>query len=142
MTQVRVQGMARLQSELLALASDVKNAVEGVVMETAANLEADIKLRHRSGGRTGKTYFRGTVSHTASAPGEAPAVDVGDLLGSIYHEKVSKLSAVVGSRLEKSFYLEEGTTRIQPRPMWTPAAEAIVPSFRASMEAAIGRAVR
>lgn len=61
-------------------------------------------------------------SHTASAPGEAPATDTGTLAGSIYHEKTGKTQVTIGSRLKYARYLEFGTTKIRPRPAWQPAS--------------------
>lgn len=62
-------------------------------------------------------------THTASAPGEAPATDTGTLASSVYFESKTKMSATIGSRLAYAYYLEYGTKKIAPRPAWQPETE-------------------
>jgi len=59
-------------------------------------------------------------THTASAPGDAPATDTGGLISSMYFESKTKMSATIGSRLAYAYYLEYGTKKIAPRPVWQP----------------------
>ena len=59
-------------------------------------------------------------THTASAPGDAPASDTGGLITSLYFKQNTKLSATIGSRLAYAYYLEYGTVKIAPRPVWQP----------------------
>ena len=65
--------------------------------------------------------------HQASAPGEAPANDTGDLQKSIMSKMdsivPSKPAAVVWTDLKYGKYLEFGTEKIEPRPFITPAVE-------------------
>lgn len=71
-----------------------------------------------------KTRGPGRV-HKASAPGEPPAVNRGDLLRSIGFKITTvggRIIADCGSRLKGiPFWLEYGTKRIAPRPAWRPA---------------------
>jgi hypothetical protein len=62
-------------------------------------------------------------THTASAAGDAPAHDTGGLISSLYFKQNSKMSATIGSRLAYAYYLEYGTTKIAPRPVWQPETE-------------------
>jgi hypothetical protein len=70
----------------------------------------------------GATYYR------ASAPGEPPAVRLGDLRTD-YKAKVtgqgSKAVGLVGSRLDYSVYLEKGTSDMHPRPHLKPSFQAM-----------------
>lgn len=81
-----------------------------------------------SGNRSGRTYtVPGTgVQYTASAPGEAPAVRLGDLRRSI-DTKVergdTKIEGYVGTDLDYGLYLERGTLHILPRPWLAPTFE-------------------
>lgn len=65
--------------------------------------------------------------HQASAPGEPPANDTGDLQKSIMSKMdsivPSKPAAVVWTDLKYGKYLEFGTEKIEPRPFMTPALE-------------------
>lgn len=86
------------------------------------------------GDAAAKRTFR---SHQASAPGEAPAVMYGRLRQSIVSD-IQRLfpsvwEAVVGTSIkpeagqDRSYpqILEEGSTNIEPRPMWRPALEQL-----------------
>lgn len=164
---ITVDGDKELAAALKSMSRELTAEVDAVVMRTAADLEADVKLRHQQSARGGAMYFRiydektgytniyagdsegyvtsikGRTSlsetHKSSAPGEAPAPDTGGLLTSIYHERNGPLSATAGSRLAYSMYLEFGTTQMSARPMWRPAAEAMAPEFRLEVENVVRR---
>jgi phage gpG-like protein len=138
---VDLQGADKLVSQIERAAGALDGVIGDVVMETAADLEADVKLRHQQGPHSGKLYQRGGVVHQASGPGESPAPDTGTLMGSIFHEQDGPRAAIVGSRLAYALYLEYGTTKMRPRPMWTPAAEQIRPVFLKRMAAAVDGAL-
>jgi hypothetical protein len=74
----------------------------------------------------------GATYYTASAPGEAPAVRLGDLRTD-YKAKVEGkgMNAVglVGSHLDYSVYLEKGTSEIYPRPHLLPAMQKMKPKI-------------
>ena len=72
------------------------------------------------GSPTGRVYGR----HRASAPGQPPASDTGDLAGHIFAETGSKgrqRFVDVGTTKAHGLYLELGTDRIEPRPWLQPA---------------------
>lgn len=61
------------------------------------------------GARTGNVYRRGTGrTHTASAPGEFPKTDTGELVSNITVEKETRTSVTVGSRIQapQGYWLE------------------------------------
>ena len=89
----------------------------------------------RKEGPSGLPYKRGKRIHIASAPGEAPAVDTGELARSILFE-VNELELEIGSAggAPYSEFLEFGTTKsdgglapgnqlMAPRPFLIPAVE-------------------
>lgn len=76
---------------------------------------------------TGRVYQRGNVTHIASAPGQPPATDTGQLAASIGEElrrDEQGLVERIGSNLDKALYLELGTRTIAPRPFLRPALDA------------------
>ncbi|QDP54147.1 MAG: hypothetical protein GOVbin4685_7 [Prokaryotic dsDNA virus sp.] len=139
---IKLEGEKALQVALDDLSDDIQQAVSNVVLETAAEIEAGVKLRMQQGPATGRTYKRRSVVHRASAPGEPPAPDTGVLLGSIYHERAGQFSAVVGSRLAYAAFLEWGTFKMAPRPAWTPEVESAKQPFYADIERAIAGEIR
>lgn len=96
--------------------------------ETAEEIVVEVKrLMHIPG--KGRIYIHGGISHQASAPGQAPAADTGDLRASVTKRKIDDLTWVAESDNENAANLEYGTHTIAPRPAWTPAAEKAKPSL-------------
>jgi hypothetical protein len=147
---MRLTATLQLTSPILTQPDALKVALAKVVAETAFDIERDIKeqmaepkhgrtyrrgvigkrpskgtralgLRERTTKRGGRIAIAGFTFHRASAPGEAPAIDQGQLVGSI-NTQVIELHATVGTPLQKAVWLEEGTLRIAPRPSFAPAA--------------------
>ena len=90
------------------------------VTSASIHLQNQVK-KTLTGSRSGKQYKIPHTSrkYTASKPGEAPAVRIGDLLNSIKYNikrSQSEVIGVVGSDLKKSIWLENGTSNMQARP--------------------------
>lgn len=92
--------------------------VRAATLEAKRILQVDILSSDPP--RTGKDYARGkTKFHRASAPGEAPAPDTGQLRALTSTEFARNGSAAVGkvvNNLDKAAKLELGTEKIAPRP--------------------------
>ena len=79
------------------------------------------------------------IKHQASAPGDPPAVDSGNLRGSITFERVTRAVGAdltgtaprlttgrrVGTNVEYAADLEDGTPHIKPRPFGEPAIRKV-----------------
>ena len=139
---ITLEGHKALLAALEDMSEEIELAVSEVVQETAAGIEAGVKLRMQQSPATGRTYKRRGVAHRASARGEAPAPDTGALMGSVYHEMTGKLSAVAGSRLAYSAFLEFRTFKMAPRPAWVPETEQARNEFTRDIAAAIARATQ
>ena len=90
-----------------------------------------------------RIYKRRTVTHQASAPGEAPASDTGRLVNSInsYMDTIEDDSAfVVAGRgtVKYARALEFGTTKMAARPFMFPALE----KSKAWIQERLAKAVR
>lgn len=84
-----------------------------------------------AGNKSGRTYTRGGVTHTASAAGEYPASDTGFLASNIHVTvKPDRLSGAVESRANYSEFLEFGTSKMAARPFLQPSAEQVRPKIR------------
>lgn len=84
--------------------------------------------------KTGRVYVRRGISHQASAPGEPPASDTGNLVQNItVMIDAEHFSAVVNSGAEYADALEFGTLKTEPRPYMRVALE----NKRAEVEAAV-----
>lgn len=91
-----------------------------------AGREHVIYLRRKitTGSRSGRIYsFRGG-QHQASAPGEFPANRTGNLAKSSDYVTRGHTELEVGESAEYARYLEDGTSRMDPRPHLEPTALA------------------
>ena len=134
---IKVEGLEELKLDLSRFTDKMSDDVAEVVQETAAGIEAGVKLRMQQGPHTGRTYKRRTVAHRASAPGEAPAPDTGALMDSIYHQRTGKYSGVAGSRMAYSAHLEFGTFKMAPRPAWRPELKDASKDFNTALDAVL-----
>lgn len=76
--------------------------------------------------------------HRASAPGEAPATDIGNLVNSGYAKRARRGLWHVGFHAKYARGLEFGTPKILPRPFLRPAVERFREAFLAAMRQVLG----
>lgn len=101
-----------------------------VVEETLDDIDTTVQTGMAAGGR-GRIYVRRGRTHQASAPGDMPARDLGNLAGSLQKE-ISRREhkGYYYTTVEYAPYLEFGTSRgIAPRPFMAPAAEQARAAF-------------
>lgn len=163
---MRLKATLHLNSPALLHPELLRSALERVVQETAHEVERDVKVQMRQP-KHGRTYARGALTrraskttrglglrerttakgnrlaivgyklHRASAPGESPASDLGELIASLIVSGRG-LKWTVGSPLEKAALLEGGTLRIAARPAFGPAAERAQGALRVKVDTAVG----
>lgn len=142
---LQVEGFNELSKALKLVGDKLEDGFRDVVGITADQVLADAVKSIQKGNKTGSVYDyisdgEGTVierdgkfmmfinkgmtnrTHRASAPGEAPASDTGELAGSITAIKRG-LYAFVGTPKLYGGYLEFGTRKIAERPFMRPARE-------------------
>ena len=146
MTRVtlELQGGEQLAAALRAYGAAAEKHVGDAVNATGLELRGEIVKAYQRGPATGITYekYNPRRTHTASAPGEAPATDTGRLASSVNYKREGPMSATVGSNIVYAAMLEFGTSRIAPRPASVPATEAMRPKFRQRLETALARAAK
>lgn len=138
---IKLEGSDQLLSELRALGEKANAERDKAVKATAIEVRGDIIRRYQKGPATGRTYTRGNVSHTASAPGEAPATDTGRLASATEY-RITGDRAEVSNSVAYGPMLEFGTQKIAPRPAWRPSAIKAGPKFRARLETALARVMQ
>ena len=117
-------------------AADMAPAARRIVQTTIRRIEARAK-NSLSGPRSGRLYQRGAtgnIVHQASAPGEAPATDIGNLANSIGARMLGQTEGEVTVGAEYAAVLELGGRRIAPRPFFAPAVKAEWPDFLSAMK--------
>lgn len=116
----------------------IRPAVSQVVRKTALDVETEVKTEMR-GPKAGRLYRRGSGTHQASAPGQAPAVDFGQLINSIQVQHVTDLTSTVGTNVEYAMPLEFGSARAAARPVWVPVIERMRRPFIEALTAVLRR---
>lgn len=125
----------------------VRQEVSAAIDRTCKAIEASAKRRVQDPPKTGRVYTRYGPKrlHQASAPGESPATDLGDLVKSITSRMESEMLGVVSVDAEHGIVMELGTVktdRIAPRPFLGPAVEEERPTFQREVAEAIQRGSR
>ena len=124
--EIKIDGLEALKAKLNAMPGEVEKAVQDGLMAVALIARADAVRRVQRGPKTGRVYQKTNPkrTHQASAPGEAPATDLGALAGSILAEPVpDQLAANLVARMPYAVHLEYGTVRMAARPFMRPAAD-------------------
>jgi HK97 gp10 family phage protein len=116
---IRVQADARLRRNLERLAGDQRRQAQRNGIEAGLRvIETNVKTS-MTGDKGGVVYGR----HQASAPGEAPAIDTGNLFNSFELGDVTPTLGSLGTNAEYAEPLEYGTSRMEPRPFLRPAVD-------------------
>lgn len=112
----------KIGKKLMGVVKEIPNPITQELAIGASNIRNTIITSMQRDKKTGKKYRRGKKEHQASAPGEAPAVDYGELLRSIMFD-VREMEVEVGNEAGAPYgkFLEEGTKHIEPRPWLEPA---------------------
>lgn len=122
---VKVEGLDRIQNALPAVQKSIESELAKALFASAKHVEAEAKRSITAGGKTGRVYKRRTVTHQASAAGEAPASDTGRLVNSINSYLNGLTSFVIAGRgiVNYATHLEFGTRKMAARPFMFPALE-------------------
>lgn len=117
----------------------ISGAVKPLIATYGQLLRRDIIRSMVEEPKTGRIYTRpGGRLHQASAPGEAPARDTGKLIDSMkVRMSDAGWTAVVGASAPYARYLEQGTSRMLPRPAWEPARQRIEKPFIMALRRAL-----
>lgn len=127
------------RNETPELMQKLDAAIGRFVRKGAAYIEGELKSSMAQA-KTGRSYKRGKDKvHIASAPGESPAVDSGNLTGSIQQVFPSTLEAKIGTNVEYAVLLESGTTRMAARPLWEATAKESLPTLEKMLQDEIGK---
>lgn len=119
---------------LPGLSASIPGKVSQAVRKAGLDVQANAQTS-MAGGKSGKTYKRpGGKTHQASAPGETPAVDSGDLAGSFETEMDGQLTSVVRVTSDHAAVQELGGKKQAARPYLRPALEKVKPTLVDAIE--------
>lgn len=104
------------------ISAGVRNAIMRGLLITANDIRDSAVDSIVSGVKSGLVYNRRGTLHVASAPGEPPAADIGNLHNSItVRPHPQTLTVHVNAGAKYAAALEYGTVRMEPRPYLRPA---------------------
>jgi len=127
-----------VRKSTLSVERRAKVAIQtGAKTGTVYRVQSGFK-RSSSGGSV--QYVRSYKSHQASAPGEAPATDTGNLVNSISNRHVKLWEGEVRVSADYSYVLEFGGVHMAPRPFMAPAVADEFPEFVGACNSAMRQA--
>lgn len=122
---VKVKVIDKRQQAVRQIAENYEKHLASVVFQSATFCRNEAVTNIAQGVKTGKTYKRGNIIHTASAAGEYPATDTGELIeGITIKMDAGNMGASVESNAPYSAALEFGTRFMAARPFLQPSLEA------------------
>lgn len=147
----KTSNLKRFNGKLKTLAARMKSSPLGIAVETrrvlaigGTKMHADIVRSMKNTPRGDKRYRRGKKHHVSSRPGNPPAIDTGNLVGSIRYD-VEGMGLRIGAGINKPpypKYLEKGTSRMAARPWLKPAVDRGTPGIIADLTRVIPDDVR
>ena len=139
-----VRGADQLMKQLRQLPIDARVGIGRALAVSVMDLDRYAKEKLQGGGRSGRTYARGKRGvHQASAPGEFPKSDYGQLVKSLFFRVgADKLTAYFGTKLAYGKHLELGTSRMAARPWMRPTLKANTDAITARIRAAVNEALK
>ena len=123
--KINVKNLDKVLSQLSRLNKELEKPFQEVVKGGGQLIRAEAVKSIQSGGKSGIVYekYNPRRSHRASAPGQAPASDTGNLVSKIRVKQKDKNTTQVESGADYSAFLEYGTSKMLPRPFLFPAFE-------------------
>ena len=121
---IKVSGLEKALEVLRKAETELQEPIKDTLRGVAQLIRGEAIKSIQSGSKTGRTYkrYNPTRTHRASAPGEAPASDTGNLVSNIMVQEKGD-SIEVQSNAEYSKFLEYGTSKMEARPFLFPAYE-------------------
>ena len=123
--QLKVTNLKKVLSQLNRLGKDMEQPFQEVVKGGAQLIRGEAIKSIQSGAKSGVMYqkYNPRREHRASAPGQAPASDTGNLVSKIIVKQKSSDVTNVESNANYSAFLEYGTSKMEARPFMFPAFE-------------------
>lgn len=123
--------------------SEMTKSVLKQLVKSANQVRNEMIKSMRDTPKTGRAYKRGSKVHIASSPGNPPAIDTVELLRSIVVDVKSEgieVGALIGAPYAP--FLEEGTSRMEPRPFLIPALDKLTPQINNDLLKAISESTK
>ena len=122
---LKVKNLKKVLSQLNRLQKDMEVPFQEIVKGGGQLIRGEAIKSIQTGSKSGVMYqmYNPRREHRASAPGQAPASDTGNLVSKIIVKQKTKNITNVESNANYSAYLEYGTSKMEARPFMLPAFE-------------------
>jgi len=122
---IQVKGFKKVMASLKNLEQDLEKPFREVIAGGAQLIRGEAIKSIQSGPKSGRIYekYNPRRTHKASAPGQAPASDTGNLVRNIVVKQENPDLVKVESNAIYSSFLEFGTSKMLARPFLFPATE-------------------
>tara|TARA_R110000850_G_scaffold266462_1_gene396795 strand:+ start:30 stop:479 length:450 start_codon:yes stop_codon:yes gene_type:complete len=137
----RVTNLKKVLSQLENLDKQLEPDFQEIVKGGAQLIRGEAIKSIQTGAKSGVVYqmYNPRREHRASAPGQAPASDTGNLVSKIIVKQKTRNITNVESNANYSAFLEYGTSKMEARPFMLPAFEK---SKKPILDATFTRVVR
>ena len=121
----KVSNLKKVLSQMDKLEKDMEIPFQEIVKGGGQLIRTEAIKSIQTGSKSGVLYqmYNPRREHRASAPGQSPASDTGNLVSKIIVRQKSQDVTSVESNANYSAFLEYGTSKMQPRPFMLPAFE-------------------
>ena len=138
---IQVKGFKKVMASLKNLEQDLEKPFREVIVGGAQLIRGEAIKSIQSGPKSGRIYekYNPRRTHRASAPGQAPASDTGNLVRNIVVKQENPDLVKVESNALYSSFLEFGTSKMLARPFLFPATERSRPKI---VQAVFNRVVK
>tara|TARA_R100001086_G_C11723055_1_gene227453 strand:+ start:82 stop:531 length:450 start_codon:yes stop_codon:yes gene_type:complete len=138
---IQVKGLKEAMKALDKLEKNLEQPFREVIAGSAQLIRGEAVKSIQTGPKTGRIYERYNPrrTHQASAPGQAPASDTGNLASQIMVKQIDPDNYEVQSNAFYSPFLEFGTSKMLARPFLFPATERSRPKI---IQAVFNRVVK
>jgi len=120
-----VKNLKKVMGQLKQLNKQLEPDFQEIVKGGGQLIRGEAVKSIQQGSKSGIVYekYNPRRTHRASAPGQAPASDTGNLVSKIMVQQKDKNHVEVQSNADYSAFLEYGTSKMEPRPFMLPAFE-------------------
>lgn len=115
MTVIIIQKDKEIKKIMKDMPNLAPRAMKRALYDIGQDMYKEVRRLIKEGPKTGKKYRVKGRTHTASAPGQPPANWTGKLRRSVGFN-VRSTEVEFGYKQDYGKYLEEGTTKMKPRP--------------------------
>ena len=121
----KVSNLKKVLSQLDKLEKDMEIPFQEIVKGGGQLIRTEAIKSIQTGAKSGVMYqkYNPRREHRASAPGQSPASDTGNLVSKIIVKQKSSDVTNVESNANYSAFLEYGTSKMEERPFMLPAFE-------------------